>query len=302
MSRSPQSPHFQVPLRDQEGWYKSHFEASTGVPATPWSTDKTIEVQVGSETAEVDLEDGSCHIKPSGATAVSSFLPQNSPPEAQIDGEEGPYLEPKPECEDRPSDALDLQKIYLHSDPHVCLVDAPKENIGVAKAKLEAKLKIETAESTLRGQSEFLHNSIETTMGKPMQPLQDGNRAFENVDSKSPRLIALKNFVLSEFLFRAGTLSYLLFVVKMLRKIWTMFQNQFAVAVGHLVVSVGLFIVIQYWGTKPVEIQAVGQRSRFSRIIVDITVLAGAFICTSIVWQLVSVIGGSVVKILRMYF
>lgn len=38
-----------------------------------------------------------------------------------------------------------------------------------------------------------------------------------------------------------------------------MFQNQSAIAVGHLVVSVGLFIVIQYWGTKPVEIQAVGQ-------------------------------------------
>ncbi|KAJ3858754.1 hypothetical protein EV359DRAFT_68750 [Lentinula novae-zelandiae] len=273
MSRSPQSPHFQVPLCDQEGWYKSHFEASTGVPATPWSTDKTIEVQVRLGTAEVDLEDGNCHIKPSGATAVSSFLPQNSPPEAQIDSEEGLYLEPKPECKDRPSNALNLQKIYLHSDPHVCLVDAPKENIGVAKAKLVAKLKNETAESTIRGQSEFLHNSIETTMGKPMQPLQ--------VDSKSPRLITLKNFV--------GSYSKLL-------------ANQFSVAVGHLVVSVGLFIVIQYWGTKPVEIQAVGQRSRFSQIIVDTTVLAGAFICTSIVWQLVSVIGGSVVKILRMYF
>ncbi|KAH7868378.1 uncharacterized protein C8R40DRAFT_1177873 [Lentinula edodes] len=289
MSGSPHSPHFQVPLRDQEGWYKAHFEASTDVPDTPWSRNKTIEVEVGLETAEVDLEDGNCHIQPSSATAVSSFLPQNAPPEAQIDGDEGPYLESKPECVDRPSDALDLQ-------------NDTKENIGVAKAKPVANLKDETAESTIRGQSEFLHDSIGTTMGKPMQPLQDAKRAFEDIDSKSPRLIALKNFALSEFLFRAGTLSYLLFVIKMLRKIWTMFQNQFAVAVGHLVVSVGLFILVRYWGTIPVEIQAVGQRSRFSRIIVDTTVLAGAFICTSVIWQIVSVIGGSVVMIHRMYF
>ncbi|KAJ4468476.1 hypothetical protein C8R41DRAFT_925397 [Lentinula lateritia] len=279
-----------------------HFEANTGVPATPRSKNETIEVEVGSETAEVDLEDGTCHIQPSGVTGVSNFLPQNAPPEAQIHGDEGPYLESKPEYVDRLSDALDLQNdtkgryIFIWISMSVLLMRQTRTSKPVAK------LEDETTGRTIRGQSEFLHNSIGTTMGKPMQPLQDGKRAFENVGSESPHLIAFKSFVLSEFLFRAGTLSYLLFVIKRLRKIWTMFQNQSAIAVGHLVVSVGLFIVIQYWGTKPVEIQAVGQRSRYSRIIVDATVLAGAFICTSVVWQIVSVIGGSVVKILRMYF
>ncbi|KAJ3862566.1 hypothetical protein EV359DRAFT_83217 [Lentinula novae-zelandiae] len=249
MSRSPQSPHFRAALRDQEGWYKPHFKKSTGVPTASWSKNQAIEVEVELEGDEVALEGGNqipC------AIAVPSFPPQDASPEAQKE----PHLELKSECADCPPDAHDLRN--------------DSENIGVAKAKPVLELKDESAESTIRGQGEIeiLNNSIGTITGKPVQLLQDEKYAFEDVDSKDLHLIALRNFVPSEFLFSAGALNYLLFLIKMLRKIWTMFQNQPSIAVGHLALSVGLFILTQYWGTKSALTQAIGKRSKFSQVIV----------------------------------
>ncbi|KAH7877037.1 hypothetical protein F5879DRAFT_985311 [Lentinula edodes] len=283
MSKSPQNSHFQAPLRDQEGWYKPHFEKSTGVPTASWRNDQATEVEGRLEGDEIDLEDGN------RTTAVSSFPPQDAPPEAQIDDNEGRHLEPKPEYADRPLDTPHLQN--------------GSENIGVAKATPVLELKDKSAKSTIRGRGriEIVNTSIGTITGKPVQLLQDEKHAGEDGDSRDLRLIALKNFVLSDFLFRAGTLSYLLFLVKILRKIWTMFQNQISVAVGHLALSVALFILTRYWGTKPALTQVIGKRSRFSHIIVDTMILVGAFICTTIVWLMMSVIGESVVM-LRMYF
>ncbi|KAJ3859898.1 hypothetical protein EV359DRAFT_85888 [Lentinula novae-zelandiae] len=282
MSRSPQSPHFQAPLRDQEGWYKPHFEKSTGVPTASWSKNQALEVEVELEGDEVALEDGNqipC------AIAVPSFPPQDASPEDQKE----PRLERKSECADRPPDAHDLRN--------------DSENIGVAKATRVLELKDESAESTIRGQGEIeiLNNSIGAITGKPVQLLQNKKHAFEDVDSKDLRLIAFRNFVPSEFLFSAGALSYLLFLIKILRKIWTMFQNQTSIAVGHLALSVGLFILTRYWGTKSALTQAIGKRSKFSQVIVDTTILVGAFICTTIVWRIISVIGESVLM-LSMYF
>ncbi|KAJ3892267.1 hypothetical protein GG344DRAFT_64752 [Lentinula edodes] len=198
-----------------------HFEKSTGLPTASWRNDQATEVEGRLEGDEIDLEDGN------RTTAVSSFPPQDAPPEAQIDDNEERHLEPKP---------------------------ALKENIGVAKATPVLELKDESAESTIRGRGriEIVNTSIGTMTNNPVQLPQDEKHASEDGDPKDLRLIALKNFVVL---------------------IWTMFQNQMSIAVGHLALSVVLFILTRYWGTKPALTQVIGKRSRFSHIIVDTTIL-----------------------------
>ncbi|KAJ3858810.1 hypothetical protein EV359DRAFT_68703 [Lentinula novae-zelandiae] len=88
---------------------------------------------------------------------------------------------------------------------------------------------------------------------------------------------------LPKILFNAGILSYLGFTIKLLWKIVKMFPGQpHAVTIGFVVPSVATFIFVQYY--SPERVQVPKERNPVLKVAVDATILAGAFICTFIVW------------------
>ncbi|KAJ3907356.1 hypothetical protein F5879DRAFT_942128 [Lentinula edodes] len=95
---------------------------------------------------------------------------------------------------------------------------------------------------------------------------------------------------LPKILFNAGMLSYLGFTIKLLWKLAKMFPGQpHTVTVGFVVPSVATFIFVQYY--SPERAQASKEMNAVLKVAVDATILAGAFICTFIVWWMLSSVG-----------
>ncbi|KAH7878067.1 uncharacterized protein C8R40DRAFT_1067627 [Lentinula edodes] len=95
---------------------------------------------------------------------------------------------------------------------------------------------------------------------------------------------------LPKILFNAGILSYLGFTIKLLWKLAKMFPSQpHAVTIGFFVPSVATFIFVQYYSQE--RVQAPKERNAVLKVAVDATILAGAFICTFIVWWMLSMVG-----------
>ncbi|KAH7875432.1 uncharacterized protein C8R40DRAFT_1069448 [Lentinula edodes] len=95
---------------------------------------------------------------------------------------------------------------------------------------------------------------------------------------------------LPKILFNAGILSYLGFTIKLLWKLAKMFPGQpHAVTIGFVVPSVATFIFVQYY--SPERVQAPKERNAVLKVAVDAIILAGAFICTFIVWWMLSMVG-----------
>ncbi|KAJ3871886.1 hypothetical protein F5051DRAFT_445729 [Lentinula edodes] len=96
--------------------------------------------------------------------------------------------------------------------------------------------------------------------------------------------LGLQNIVLN-----AGILSYLLFAFRVLWKLSVMFRSEpHSVAVGFVVPSVATYAFVQRNITTS-EANEAGMG--LLRAAVDVTILAGAFICTFVVWSIISVIG-----------
>ncbi|KAJ3764235.1 hypothetical protein EV360DRAFT_65674 [Lentinula raphanica] len=107
-------------------------------------------------------------------------------------------------------------------------------------------------------------------------------------------LAAFKRFILVDInlpniLLNAGILSYLMFTVRTLWKVSTMFHSQpHTAAVGFIVPSVATYAFVQRYSPSKSDAQIVAS---IPQAAVDVTILAGAFICTYIVWSLLSYIG-----------
>ncbi|GAW08224.1 hypothetical protein LENED_010272 [Lentinula edodes] len=72
---------------------------------------------------------------------------------------------------------------------------------------------------------------------------------FQNV-------VIVDDLQLSRILFKAGALIYLLFLIRVLQKIYATFWSQpLAVAVGNLTLSIVLFILIHYHPPMPVQLK-----------------------------------------------
>ncbi|KAJ3791573.1 hypothetical protein GGU11DRAFT_761493 [Lentinula aff. detonsa] len=98
----------------------------------------------------------------------------------------------------------------------------------------------------------------------------------------------LKDDRLRNILLDAGTLSYLIYTFKLLLKFSMMFRSQpHAVTVGFTVPSVVIYAFIQRYAPRKLE----ETKSTTLQAAVDVTILAGAFICTFIVWLIFSFIG-----------
>ncbi|KAJ3809527.1 hypothetical protein F5876DRAFT_77687 [Lentinula aff. lateritia] len=93
---------------------------------------------------------------------------------------------------------------------------------------------------------------------------------------------------LQKILLNAGILSYLLFTLKMLWKLSVMFRSQsHSVTVGFVVPSVATYVFAQR--NTASEVKETGMS--ILPAAVDVTILAGAFICTFAVWSILSLIG-----------
>ncbi|KAJ3897879.1 hypothetical protein F5879DRAFT_927502 [Lentinula edodes] len=93
---------------------------------------------------------------------------------------------------------------------------------------------------------------------------------------------------LQKILLSAGILSYLLFALKMLWKLSVMFRSQSrSVAVGFVVPSVAMYAFVQ----RNTASEANETGMSILRAAVDVTILAGAFICTFVVWSILALIG-----------
>ncbi|KAH7879782.1 uncharacterized protein C8R40DRAFT_1166020 [Lentinula edodes] len=122
--------------------------------------------------------------------------------------------------------------------------------------------------------------------------VDQGNRAEDKPGLPAPHMNLLDLILLdrqgTKILFTIGSLSYLLFLIRALWKIGTMFLHQPLTGFGHSALSVGLLVFIQY---NAPQIQGRDQRSGLLRLAIDMVIFIGAFICTSIMWSMICVIG-----------
>ncbi|KAJ3778212.1 hypothetical protein FB446DRAFT_714717 [Lentinula raphanica] len=101
----------------------------------------------------------------------------------------------------------------------------------------------------------------------------------------------INNIHLTEYLFKAGALMYLMFIARVLQKIWATFQNQsLAFGLGNLSLSILLSVTIRLCVPEQVRVQ-VDHRPRVPETVVDTCIFVGAFTCVSIIWQMVSIAG-----------
>ncbi|KAH7878778.1 uncharacterized protein C8R40DRAFT_1167503 [Lentinula edodes] len=118
------------------------------------------------------------------------------------------------------------------------------------------------------------------------------NRAEDKLGLPGPHMNLLDFIALDrqlpKILFTTGSLSYLLFLIRALWKIGTMFLHQPLTGIGHSALSVGLLVFIRYHAP---QIQGRDQRSGLHRLAIDTVIFIGAFICTSIMWSMICVIG-----------
>ncbi|KAJ3817401.1 hypothetical protein F5880DRAFT_1618307 [Lentinula raphanica] len=109
----------------------------------------------------------------------------------------------------------------------------------------------------------------------------------------SGHLAALKKMVplnvdLPRILLNAGFFSYLTFTVKMLWKLSMMCRSR-PLAVGLLVPSVATYAFVRHYSTMG-KFNGTKQAG-IPQAAVDITIFAGTFICTFVVWSLISLTG-----------
>ncbi|KAJ3925732.1 MAG: hypothetical protein NXY57DRAFT_967352 [Lentinula lateritia] len=104
-------------------------------------------------------------------------------------------------------------------------------------------------------------------------------------------VVIVDDLQLSRILFKAGALIYLLFLIRALQKIYAMFWNQpLAVAVGSLICSIVLFILIQYHPPTQVQLK-VTNKFEIPQVAVDAIIFIGSFTCVSFVLQMILIIG-----------
>ncbi|KAJ3712733.1 hypothetical protein DFJ43DRAFT_1161364 [Lentinula guzmanii] len=127
-----------------------------------------------------------------------------------------------------------------------------------------------------------------------LQPDQGKSVAHKNRFQIARDLFfACKDYVLKDdrlrnILVDAGTLSYLIYTFKLLFKFSMMFRSQpHAVTVGFTVPSVAIYAFIQRYAPRKLE----ETKSTTLQAAVDVTILAGAFVCTFTVWLIFSFIG-----------
>ncbi|KAJ4489011.1 hypothetical protein C8J55DRAFT_487192 [Lentinula edodes] len=107
--------------------------------------------------------------------------------------------------------------------------------------------------------------------GRPSEgsgrPSEGSGRPSEGSEGHSegsgcPKLGPFQNIIdrlqLSQVLFKAGALIYLLFLIRVLQKIYAMFRSQpLTIAAGNLTFSIVLFILIQYHPPEQVQLRVV---------------------------------------------
>ncbi|KAJ3779687.1 hypothetical protein GGU10DRAFT_382001 [Lentinula aff. detonsa] len=127
-----------------------------------------------------------------------------------------------------------------------------------------------------------------------LQPDQGKSVAHKNRFQIARDLFfACKDYVLKDdrlrnILVDAGTLSYLIYTFKLLFKFSMMFRSQpHAVTVGFTVPSVAIYAFIQRYAPRKLE----ETKSTTLQAAVDVTILAGAFVCTFTVWLIFSFVG-----------
>ncbi|KAJ3838279.1 hypothetical protein F5878DRAFT_661349 [Lentinula raphanica] len=109
----------------------------------------------------------------------------------------------------------------------------------------------------------------------------------------SGHLAALKGLIplnvdLPRILLNAGIFSYLTFTVKMLWKLSMMCRSR-PLAVGLLVPSVATYAFVRRYSTG--KFNGTQKHAGIAQAAVDVTIFAGTFICTSVVWSLISLTG-----------
>ncbi|KAJ3770265.1 hypothetical protein FB446DRAFT_790630 [Lentinula raphanica] len=111
---------------------------------------------------------------------------------------------------------------------------------------------------------------------------------------QSRYFITFKKFILVDIalpriLLNAGVLSYLMFTLKTFWRFLLLFRSQpYTASVGFIVPSVAMYAFVQRYSPGRPNAE-VGMR--IPQAAVDVTILAGTFICTFILWLLVSAVG-----------
>ncbi|KAJ3883998.1 hypothetical protein GG344DRAFT_71651, partial [Lentinula edodes] len=89
-------------------------------------------------------------------------------------------------------------------------------------------------------------------------PAEESGRPSEGRECSERflNIVIVDDLQLSRIFFKAGALVYLLFLIRVLQKIYVMFRSQpLAVAIGNLIFSILLFILIQYHPPKQVKLE-----------------------------------------------
>ncbi|KAJ4464152.1 hypothetical protein C8R41DRAFT_927101 [Lentinula lateritia] len=162
----------------------------------------------------------------------------------------------------------------------------------------------------VRGQYQNKTNRFGEAQQDESDNLNDRDCIPKAPGSNAHRFFAFRAFAsdtlrLPNVLFNAGILSYLLFSTRLLWKVSTMFRSQpHALAIGFVTPGVVMFTLVHRYTSDPVQIRvaAGSMDSAILQIAVDMTILTGAFVCTSIIWLIISVVGELVAALLIVYY
>ncbi|KAJ3718008.1 hypothetical protein C8R42DRAFT_644588 [Lentinula raphanica] len=99
------------------------------------------------------------------------------------------------------------------------------------------------------------------------------------------------NYSLPQALFKVGALIYLLFLGRVMRKIWLMFQSQaLAVGLGNLALTIMISLLVRLNVHGQVRMQ-LDEKYTVPETVVDSITFVGAFTCVSIIWQTALIVG-----------
>ncbi|KAJ3884078.1 hypothetical protein GG344DRAFT_84609 [Lentinula edodes] len=127
----------------------------------------------------------------------------------------------------------------------------------------------------------------------PGHPSEGSGRPSESPErpKRFQNVVMVDDLQLSRILFKAGALIYLLFLIRVLQKIYATFWSQpLAVAVGNLTLSIALFVLIQYHPPMPVQLK-VTKKLGIPQVAIDAMIFIGSFTCVSFMIKMVLIIG-----------
>ncbi|KAJ3791692.1 hypothetical protein GGU11DRAFT_761394, partial [Lentinula aff. detonsa] len=256
-SRNPSS---KVLIRDSEGWYFEMNTAEVNAPSSSTSSSSWRGNDLVSESEYRSQGSGSITDTQSVISDVGRILQRPNLVSAPVSPAVSSPVSPP--WESRPTTGEDAARVLNETDAPIRLVE-PKPSMSDTDSKPVGFASPTGSDLQQKDPLDGSHdeNGRSDVLG-PRTWLVDVQNFFtrhnfvyaldcdgpENPDLNNDRFITFRKDAI-------GTLSHLLFLTRVLLKLWTMFSSKsIAIAAGKFALSVGIFALARYQAPKQVRV------------------------------------------------